>query len=141
MFMHAADHPGRPALMSELLPYVGGEADAFRSVFSDNPDELNANNVDAATDFILLPGPPIGQEADASVTPLALRNPALVPIEDWSPLPVVYADGHVEMVTSLKTLAAQQEAATGLKLKVTAAEVEPTTEMKPDDLRETMPAH
>ena len=114
---HAVDHAGRPAFARELLPYLGGDADVFRSFFSENSDSLTAANVSAKTDYILLPGPPIGQEADASITPLLMRNPALVPIEEWSPLPVLYADGHVGMVESLDELAAQYEAATGLKLE------------------------
>jgi|GEM_PF-2016477 len=114
--LHAAEHDARPASASELLPYLDGDAGAFRSVFSENFADLTPDNVDAAADFILLPGPPVGQEANASMTPLAIRNPALMPVEEWSPLPVVYADGHVGTVESLDELSAQYEAATGLIL-------------------------
>ena len=76
---------------------------------------LTADNVDTLSDFILLPGPPLNAIDQPARTPLILRSPAVMPIGD-APLPVVYADGHVEMVASLEVLAAQYLDTTGQSL-------------------------
>jgi len=52
--MHMAA-PARPASVTELRPYLGGDANVFASAFSVQMLGLNADSVEALSDIILCP--------------------------------------------------------------------------------------
>ncbi len=125
--LYAQEHEdARPTRLSEVtagfasdVPKVLSEfdADAFPANLVGGSPEAIAQWMDGTTSFVLVPGPALNDPSvDPATAPVIFRNPNIMPVEDWSPLPVGYADGHVETITSLDVLAQQIRDASNIEL-------------------------